>query len=63
MKVFLLSLVFLALSSPLGDKERLRAALKDNDLVGTWIYDDLEAGLVEAGRAGRPLLVVIRCVP
>ena len=48
---------------PAGDKEKLRQALKDNDLVGTWIYDDLDAGYAEAGRDGKPLLVVIRCVP
>ena len=63
MRLFLLPLAFLALSAPSGDKEKLRQALKDTDLVGTWIYDDLEAGYAEAGRAGKPLLVVIRCVP
>jgi hypothetical protein len=44
-------------------KQRLRDALKDNALAGTWIYDDVEAGYAESGRTGKPLMVVIRCVP
>ena len=46
-----------------SDKDRLRRALGDNDLVGTWIYDDLDAGYAEAKKSGKPLMVVIRCVP
>jgi len=46
-----------------GDKEQLREALGDNALAGTWIYDDLAAGIAEAGRTGKPLFVVLRCVP
>ena len=57
--LFLLSLP----AAPLGDKDKLRAALGDTALAGTWIYDDLEAGYAEAARAGRPLMVVLRCVP
>ena len=48
---------------PSGDKEQLRSALGDSGLVGTWIYDDLEAGIAEAARSRKPLLVVLRCVP
>lgn len=44
-------------------KERLKKSLKDVELVGTWIYDDLEGGLAEARKCGKPLLVVFRCVP
>jgi hypothetical protein len=51
------------LTAPLGDKEKLREALGDNALAGTWIYDDLGAGIAEAGRTGKPLMVVLRCVP
>jgi len=32
-------------------------------LSGTWIYDDLDAGLVEAARSRKSLMVVLRCVP
>jgi hypothetical protein len=63
MKVFFSSLLFLALGVPLGDKEKLRDAMGDHALAGTWVYDDLAAGLAEAGRTGKPLLVVLRCVP
>src|SRR5438046_8742558 len=45
------------------DKEKLREALKDTDLQGTWIYDDLDAGIAEARKSGKPMLVTLRCVP
>jgi serine protease Do len=64
MKSTLLALLALAaLPAPAGDKEKLRAALGDNGLVGTWIYDDLDTGYAEAARTGKPLMVVLRCVP
>ncbi|HVE40588.1 MAG TPA: Trx7/PDZ domain-containing (seleno)protein [Planctomycetota bacterium] len=53
----------LALFSPQQDKEKVREALKDTDLVGTWIYDDLDAGIAEAKKSGKPMLVTLRCVP
>ncbi len=28
-----------------------------------WIYNDVERGFAEAGRTGKPLLVVLRCIP
>ena len=48
---------------PAGDKEQLRRALGDDALSGTWIYDDLDAGLLEAARSRKPVMVVLRCVP
>ena len=42
------------------DKESLKTALKDADLPGTWIYDDLNAGFAEAKKSGKPMLVVFR---
>ena len=56
-------LVLLALPTPAGDKEKLRTALGDTAPAGAWIYDDLEAGYAEAARSGKPLMVVLRCVP
>jgi serine protease Do len=44
-------------------KEELREKLKDTAVKGPWIYDDLDAGFAEAKKTGKPLLVVIRCVP
>jgi hypothetical protein len=63
MRTLTFALLSLALAGPSGDKEKLRDALGDNALVGSWIYDDLEAGYSEAKRAGKPLMVVLRCVP
>jgi hypothetical protein len=62
MKATLFGLLGLLLV-PAGDKEQLRNALRDHALGGTWIYDDLEAGIAEAARAQKPLMVVLRCVP
>ena len=45
------------------DKEKLREALKDTELKGAWIYDDLDAGIAEAKKSGKPMMVVLRCVP
>jgi hypothetical protein len=28
-----------------------------------WVYNDLDAGLAEARKTGKPVLVVIRCIP
>ena len=30
---------------------------------GRWIYNDFPKGVAEAKRTGKPLLVVLRCVP
>jgi len=30
---------------------------------GRWIYNDLPKGFAEAKRTGKPLLVVLRCIP
>ena len=35
----------------------------DQNLVGPWIYDDVDAGFAEAKKTGKPLMVVLRCVP
>lgn len=31
--------------------------------TGFWIYNDLSAGMAEAKRTNKPLLVHIRCIP
>ncbi len=43
--------------SPLGE------ALKDIDVASHWIYDDWPRAQDEAKATGKPLLVVLRCVP
>jgi len=46
--------------------ERDLKVLNDRDTVlslGYWIYNDLPQGFAEAKRTGKPLLVVLRCIP
>ena len=40
----------------LSDRERVLAE-------GFWLYNDLQAGVREARRTGKPLLVTLRCIP
>ena len=44
-------------------KERVLNDRKDVEASGNWIYNDLPKGFAEAARSGKPLLVVIRCIP
>ncbi len=62
MRVGLAACALLALLAPQDANERLRQNLKDT-LVGPWIYDDLPKGYAEAKASGKPMMVVIRCVP
>ena len=59
----LLTVLLLLPASAQDDKEKLRAAMGDQALVGPWIYDDVDAGFAEAKKTGKPLMVVLRCVP
>lgn len=62
MKLALAAVVSLLLALP-QDKDKIREGLKDTELKGTWIYDDLDAGIAEAKKSGKPMMVVLRCVP
>ena len=44
-------------------KERVLNDRKEVEASGNWIYNDLPGGLAEAARTGKPLMVVIRCIP
>lgn len=44
-------------------KGKLKDALKDLDVHASWIYDDLAHGTALARKEGKPLFVVLRCVP
>ena len=52
----------LALTGCGDDKEALRRKLHDVELVGAWIYADLDLGIARAEETGKPLLVTFRCV-
>ncbi len=44
-------------------EEKVRGDRRAFETDGHWIYNDLEAGVAQAKRTGKPLLVVFRCVP
>ena len=59
-------LLFLSVASLTAAEDRRERVLNDrNDVAasGHWIYNDLPRGFAEAARTGKPLLVVIRCIP
>lgn len=58
-------LLTLATTSAFGapPDEGLRERIKDADLAAHWIYEDFPRAQAEAARAGKPLLVLFRCVP
>lgn len=67
-----LTLLFLALitvtvtATAESVKDREGAVRSDAAKMGKsdrWIYNDIEAGFAEAERSGKPLMVVLRCVP
>ena len=68
MKIRLASVLF-GLAVSLGSvpgQTRDEMVRKDRaDLEGdpVWTYNDLDAGLAEAKRSGKPLFVVLRCIP
>lgn len=41
-------------------KSELKAALRDDAVVGDWIYDDIDAGFARAAREKKPVCVVFR---
>lgn len=44
-------------------EEKVRADRKKVEAEGFWIYNDLSRGFDEARKTGKPLLVVLRCIP
>jgi hypothetical protein len=53
----------LALSPVMAAQSELRQALKDIETAPHWIYDDLPKAFAQAKDTGKPILVVLRCVP
>lgn len=43
--------------------QSLREQLKDTDIAPHWIYDDLPKAKERAAADGKPLMIVLRCVP
>jgi hypothetical protein len=44
-------------------QSELQQALKDVNIAPHWIYDDLPKALAQAKATGKPILIVLRCVP
>src|SRR5439155_24203526 len=64
--VILSGILLLAAGTILAAEDRDAKVLSDRKNVqatGNWIYNDLTNAIDQAGRTGRPLLVVFRCVP
>lgn len=59
----LLLLPTLALGQQLTREQKVRQDRQKVEAEGFWIYNDLEKGYAEARRTGKPLLVVLRCIP
>ena len=56
-------LISLSVNAAEDRRERVLNDPKEVEAAGHWIYNDLPKGFAEAARTGRPLLVVLRCVP
>lgn len=41
-------------------KAELKTALRDDQVVGDWNYDDIDAGFARAAREKRPVCVIFR---
>ncbi len=64
--IVLAGLLFLSVASLTAAEDRKERVLNDRKEVetsGNWIYNDLPKGFAEAARTGKPLMIVIRCIP
>src|SRR5262245_39542541 len=63
--VLSLNVLFLwtALSNAQTREEKVLADRKKFEAEGFWIYNDLAKGIAEAKQSGKPILVVLRCLP
>jgi serine protease Do len=64
--VLTLALAVPAFAAAQAVKDREGAVRQDRDALANdarWIYNDFERGFAEARRSGKPLMVVLRCVP
>jgi len=52
-----------ALAQPPSREQKVRNDRKKVEAQGFWIYNDLSKGFAEANKTGKPILVVLRCLP
>lgn len=67
-RTILLGLAVLLATTNLADaqknrEEKVRNDRKKVEQEGFWIYNDLATGFAHARKTGKPLLVVLRCIP
>lgn len=43
--------------------EEIDTSFSEAPATDGWIYNDLDKGFAEAKAAGKPLMVVLRCIP
>jgi hypothetical protein len=53
----------IAHAADFAEQSELGKSIKDIPVAAHWIYDDLAKAKAEAKETGKPLLVVLRCVP
>ncbi|HEX3151279.1 MAG TPA: Trx7/PDZ domain-containing (seleno)protein [Gemmataceae bacterium] len=59
-----LVLVAVAVAQPkISREQKVQDDRKKVEAEGFWIYNDLPKGLTEAKKSGKPILVVLRCIP
>ena len=64
--LFLMMLATISTQTQDVQQKRRDAIVNDKkyfDLDDFWVYDDFEKGRKEAEKTGKPLLVVLRCLP
>src|SRR5438093_13590389 len=59
----LLAAAGLAAAQPQAREQEVRAERQKVEAEGFWIYNDLPRGFAQAKKTGKPLLVVLRCIP
>jgi hypothetical protein len=59
----LLGVVAVAVAQPKTREEKVHADRKKFEGDPLWIYNDLPRGFAEAKKTGKPMLVVLRCLP
>ncbi|MDA1273862.1 MAG: hypothetical protein O2960_07395 [Verrucomicrobia bacterium] len=60
------TLLIIATRDVSAAEDRRAKVLNDRtevEAMSEWIYNDLPKATADAGRTGKPLLVVIRCIP
>lgn len=62
--LFTVAVLLLAAQVEAQDREtKVRNDKKNVEADESWVYNDLDRGIAEAKRTGKPMLVIFRCIP